>query len=794
MTEERQPSADQVWDAWTAARGADPLITPRVFARRFGEHAKAVRRELELALALEAARPPGSAFEHVGGEGELRFDAYTVTGEIGRGGFGVVYRAEGPSGEVAVKVLNPLLSAGAEQEARLLEEARMLKRLDHPNVVALHECGLTRGVFWIAMELVRGVQLDQLPALAPAARHARTLALGLALCDGLAHAHDAGIVHCDLKPSNVMLDADGVLKVLDFGFAERPEVLVSVSSSEAGAPLSRGGTPAFMAPEQLDPEGAPGPLTDVHGIGYLLLLLSRPEVADEMRSSKRLTRLRLGEVAELPRACFAGLPRDLAVVVRRCLEPEPEYRYPSVAALREDLQALHDGKPLVHGGPGPARRAWRRARRRPRAFAAAGAVLLVATVLWHQLVYDPSVPVRIDTHLSGKQLWLNGEPLGVAPLTTYLRAGRYELTAQWKADHPTFRANFEVERGQPAAVTFPFNPHEREGWVQAKPYVEVPEGAGAWVRVATQALEGDPVFQPTRGDGATLHGVPGYVAIEVGNYANLRLAFGTYDLELHASGRSAARRTLVIDDERMRFWTVWLDGNLDSEGLGGGSGGGSGEEQSAGTGRVGNPREAAELEREGDPGERTLVVYGPFEEAVEDLVLENARIYVESELRLEDGAHVYKRYFGPIESGLEARVEFWVAFDGPLERVRMDAQISQWRNTWLRIELGPDPERAIPVAALEGGGLERPGMLGKPEEFDYSSKLWPLVRGEQRLFVRLVMGPAQAGEQFAFAQALRTEGGPELNFDLDGALPNPVSGEANAELWSPALTFRYKTL
>ena len=742
MSESNELDVSAVWDAWVQARANDPLSEPAAFAARYGSAAQAVLVEIELGLALEAARPPGMPLDLAEPDSGLTFGAHAVIGEIGRGGFGVVFHGRGPDGEVAVKVVNPLLTAGSLQQAALLEEARMLQKLEHPNLVRLVDCGLQRGHFWIAMELVHGVHLDRLPPLGEPERYARAIDIGLVLCDALAYVHAQGLVHCDLKPSNVLVDQTGEVKILDFGLAQREEVSVTVDSSRV-----QGGTPAFMAPEQLDPEGRTGPYTDQHAIGYLLLLLVRPEVADEMRSSKRLTRIRLGELSELPATCFQGVPAPLRHVIQRCLEPLVQDRYADLTELREDLCAVREQRRLVHGRPGIAIRSLRRWVRRPMPALVVATVLLLFVYGVYAYMWNPKVGVRIDTFLAGKRIWIDGKPVGISPVTVPLREGDYHMSARWGDEsQPTYHADFSVQRRQPKALTFAFNPEMKVGWVPENPFELVPEGEGAWIRVAIKSLPDN--------KSATLFGVPDLSSIPVANFVHTRLPFGTHELELRADGYRTVRRTITVDDELMHFWTEELD------------------------------LIASQV--------RTLTVYDPFEEVVGELVeQENIRPYIESETRLEDNQHVFKRYFGMSESGKPASLAFWVEFDGPLDQVVVKAEINQWTNTWMRLEVGPDRERMVPIAWLNGGGLEGHSGIALPEKFESEKSLWPLVRGHKRLLVRYVLGPADSGEVISYGQALRTEGGPEIDLDK---LPIVPADKPQPQLWSPAMTFRYYTL
>jgi len=181
-----------------------------------------------------------------GGEpAPVRVGRFTVRGRLGAGGLGVVWEAHDPELDrvVALKLLRPERAAGADAEERVLREGRAMARLAHPNVVVVHEVGVHEGRVFLSMERVEGSTLRAWLAGEPAARVERTrsavLDVVLQAGRGLAAAHAAGLVHRDFKPENVLVGADGRVRVTDFGLA-RP----------AGADAPPAGTPAYMAPEQ----------------------------------------------------------------------------------------------------------------------------------------------------------------------------------------------------------------------------------------------------------------------------------------------------------------------------------------------------------------------------------------------------------------------------------------------------------------------------------------------------------------------------------------------------------------
>lgn len=712
--------AASIWDAWCKARAGEPLLEATEFAKSYGGDSERVLEELGLAMLMEELRPPPLPLDP-GVGGSLRFGPFEVQDEIGRGGFGIVFEATSEAGQsVALKVVNPLLVVGGERQEALLEEARVLHTLHHPGIVRLVDCGRERGYTWFAMELVQGTQLDRLKRLAPDAQHARAIELGLQLAEALEAAHLAGVIHRDLKPSNVLVDASGHARILDFGLALRDEVSVNVSHSANGA-----GTPAFMAPEQLTPGGRIDPRTDLHALGYLLLLLARPEARIDMLASRRLTRRRLGEARELPASCLRGIPRSLRVIILRCLEPHAADRYPSARALAEDLSALKSGRSLPHARPGTLYRWARWSLRNPVRPLLALTIALAFFQGWRLWIWNPRVPIRIDSHLSGKRLWLDGDELGITPMTVHLRAGEYTWRLQYGgADEPMYSGQLVVERGQQAAHLLALNPDATANWADPTPYDEVPEGSGAWVRVAARDLD-------TQGP-VTLSGLPDQQDLEFTDYVHLRLPFGEHALTLSAPGYRPKAKMLSITDELMHFWSVELD-----------------------------PTESKWS---------TTTIYGPLEELVGTLTeRKNLRTYLESEPNLDTGKHRYIRYFGPLESDHEARVGFWIDLPGSVADLEVFTSLKPDVNihstSWVRLELGPSPDSTIPVAGFHGNGVtDVPAVAGlpaTPRGTPQERTLATLMQGEERLYVRFVIGPTLAGDAYAYGQALRAESGPE---------------------------------
>ncbi len=296
--------------------------------------------------------------------------------EIGRGGMGVVWRGRqrGLDREVAVKTLPGGDLAGADARARFRIEAQAAARLKHPGIVAIHDVGEADGMPYFVMELVRGRTLSETLAGRPAnarlaARWLRDAALAVQ------HAHEHGVLHRDIKPSNIIIEggADGGRpRVTDFGLAK-------MTDTDSGLTLtgSAAGSPAFMSPEQAR-RGESTALSDVYSLGAVLYsaLTGRAPFQGESVAAV-LAQVERDEPLQ-PRRLNPGVPRDLETICLRCLEKNPQRRYPGALALAEDLGRFLANEPVLARPAGPLAKTLRWAARRP---ALAGALTLAVLAL-----------------------------------------------------------------------------------------------------------------------------------------------------------------------------------------------------------------------------------------------------------------------------------------------------------------------------------------------------------------------------------------------------------------------------
>jgi tetratricopeptide (TPR) repeat protein len=323
------------------------------FARQVPGRETEFRELVETLSALESAaqlgptaRAPDRGAPLAGRE---RLGRHRLLRVLGRGGMGVVFEAvdDELGRRVALKVLPGHATLDEREIARFRREAQAAARLNHPHIVPLFGVGEDDGTHWLAMQFIPGESLDHLlkrrrdggAATMPPSEVARH---GRAIAEALACAHAEGVLHRDVKPSNLLLDTSGVVWITDFGLAK----------SEGTATITRTGetvgTPRYMAPEAFS--GWADPRTDVWGLGATLyeLIAGRPafDGADRAQLLKQISDV---EPAPL-RRLDPSIPRDLATIVHKCLQKEPAARYATARDFAEDLRRFLAGEP-IHARP-----------------------------------------------------------------------------------------------------------------------------------------------------------------------------------------------------------------------------------------------------------------------------------------------------------------------------------------------------------------------------------------------------------------------------------------------------------
>ena len=278
---------------------------------------------------------------------------YKILAELGRGTMGIVYRGEDPLLNRTVAIKTIIMSSDAQEraeyEARFYQEAKAAGGLNHPNLITIHDIGREGDTAYMAMELLDGVELRELMRRG---RVALPLALEIAaqVADGLAYAHERGVIHRDIKPANVMVIRGRHAKIMDFGIAR---MRVSEVQTQAGTML---GSPKYMSPEQVTGLRADH-RSDIFSLGIMLYELvsgtppfSAPTITGLMHNIVAAT-------APPPSSMDRSLPGMLDLIIAKALEKEPDARYQDAAEIAADLRACLEqltGSPAAAPAPPPA--------------------------------------------------------------------------------------------------------------------------------------------------------------------------------------------------------------------------------------------------------------------------------------------------------------------------------------------------------------------------------------------------------------------------------------------------------
>ena len=265
----------------------------------------------------------------------VRIGRYVVLGRMGKGGMGTVYRArdEALEREVALKTLNAEGGLSPDSLKRFQNEAKAAARLNHPNIITVFELGEERGIPYIAMEMLSGVDLEALLRKGPPLAVAEKLDVLVQVLRGLAYAHERAIVHRDVKPSNVRLLEDGTAKIMDFGIAK----LEGAHLTKTGMMV---GTVNYMSPEQVRGRRLDG-RSDVFSAGvilYEMLAGERPFRGEG--PTQTLYRIVHDEPAPIDPAALGPAAGRIGPIVARALAKDPEARYAGAGAFADDLQAV----------------------------------------------------------------------------------------------------------------------------------------------------------------------------------------------------------------------------------------------------------------------------------------------------------------------------------------------------------------------------------------------------------------------------------------------------------------------
>jgi WD40 repeat protein len=373
LSEQRSAALSILAAEYHLRKRQDQAVTLAEYQQRFPQFGADLDQWLNTPTPSDPGRPP-EQFR----PGSLGIPGYEIMEELGRGGMGIVYKARQLALNRLVALKTILVGRGGDpdQMTRFLNEAEAVARMQHPGIVQVFEVNRLGGWPYFTMELVEGGTLSQkVKQLGPLpARDAAHMVLQLA--KGVAYAHQRGVIHRDLKPTNVLLGEDGAPRISDFGLAKHLDRM-DAALTETGAVL---GTPNYMAPEQAEGKsGEVNALCDVYALGAILYetMTGKPPFQGGMLEVLDLVRT---QDPAPPRRWQKHLPRDLETICLKCLQKEPGKRYPTAQALADDLQRFLNHEPIIARRIGAVGRLTRWCRRQP-ALAITGGLSLLAIVL-----------------------------------------------------------------------------------------------------------------------------------------------------------------------------------------------------------------------------------------------------------------------------------------------------------------------------------------------------------------------------------------------------------------------------
>ncbi|MCX8117574.1 MAG: protein kinase [Desulfobacterota bacterium] len=378
----------------------------------------------------------------------MKYGRYEIIEELGKGSMGVVYKAYDPQIDrsIALKVLREDRVTSEAFVQRFLKEARAIGRLSHPNIVTIYDVGEDHGTIFIAMELLEGIPLNRVVQEGKVSFQ-EIARWGAQIAETLGYAHQKGIVHRDVKPSNILLQKDGQIKITDFGIAhiEDPSALVQ---TQAGEIL---GTPAYMSPEQVQGRPVDG-RSDLFSLGIVLYELAtrqRPFVGENMSAIfQAIVQAHPPEPSQIN----PSIPPKLSQTILRCLKKGPEERFQTGSALARALLESVEEKPSVSQEEKGAR-----SRFLPMLILVLMLLGLGGTGYWF-VTSKGSKPdvvekvllgsLRIESHPLGAQVFIDGAFKGNAPLTLSLPVGKHEVRIT-HPDHHDWEAQVQItEEGE----------------------------------------------------------------------------------------------------------------------------------------------------------------------------------------------------------------------------------------------------------------------------------------------------------------------------------------------------------
>jgi len=380
----------------------------------------------------------------------MNYGRYQIVKELGRGAMGLVYQAHDPEIDrlIALKVLREDRLTSDSFVQRFLKEGRAIGRLSHSNIVAVYDVGQDRGTVYIAMEFLAGKSLDHLLAEKQFSIP-EIVILGIQVAETLDYAHQKGIVHRDVKPSNIIVQANGQIKITDFGIAHIEDPSAPVMT-QAGEIL---GTPAYMSPEQVESQTIDG-RSDLFSLGIILYELSTGKRPFGGKNLAATFEAILHGAPLPPSEVNPSIPETLSRVIMKCLSKKPEDRFETGNAFAEALKrCLPEKEGIRVGGERVGKKS------KKLIFSLSLMLILIAAVGGFSYYYflpaktEPTkvlsplirrALLNIESAPVGAEVFINGIFRGRTPLILKLPVGKHEVRMTL-ADYHDWEAQVQLE-------------------------------------------------------------------------------------------------------------------------------------------------------------------------------------------------------------------------------------------------------------------------------------------------------------------------------------------------------------
>ncbi len=267
---------------------------------------------------------------------------YQIIEELGKGGMGRVYKVFDTKikEKIALKLIKPEIASDRETIERFSNELKLARKIRHKNVCGMFDISESEGAHFITMEYVGGEDLKSMIQMTGMLGVGTVLSVGKQICDGLMEAHGQGVVHRDLKPTNIMIDKGGNAKIMDFGIAR------SMRERGITGPSVLIGTPEYMSPEQAEAKEVDH-RSDIYSLGIILYEMATGRVPFEGDTPLSVAMKHKGEVPKNPKQFNPHIPDDLAGVILKCLEKDRSRRYQAASDVRAELERIEKGLPTT---------------------------------------------------------------------------------------------------------------------------------------------------------------------------------------------------------------------------------------------------------------------------------------------------------------------------------------------------------------------------------------------------------------------------------------------------------------